>query len=45
MTTIDLDTLTLAKGSHLDPTKGACLLEATALFAGERFTDHPPCVS
>ena len=22
-----------------------CLLEATALFAGEPFSDHPPCVS
>jgi hypothetical protein len=40
-----LATVTLARGSHTDPGGDLCLLEATALFAGEPLTDHPRCVS
>jgi len=43
--TLDLDALHLEHGSHNDPDSGLCLLEAVALFAGEKHTDHPDCVS
>ncbi|WP_245561493.1 hypothetical protein [Actinomycetospora chiangmaiensis] len=33
----------LARGAHRDPTTGACLMEYTALLAGEPFGDHPSC--
>lgn len=42
---IDLDNITLAKGSHSNPEAGMCLLEAVAYVRGVEFTDHPPCVS
>jgi hypothetical protein len=45
MTLLDLDTLTLAKGSHESPDDGMCVLEAVALMAGESFTDTPSCCS
>lgn len=45
MTTTDLTTITLAKGSHHNPARGMCLLEAVAYVSGEEFNDHPPCVS
>jgi len=45
MTSIDLATLTLAKGAHRDRESGTCLLEAVAYFAGEPHTDAPACVS
>ncbi|MBA3489100.1 MAG: hypothetical protein H0T78_06050 [Longispora sp.] len=31
----------LARGRHRHPADGACLMEATALLAGQPFTDHP----
>jgi hypothetical protein len=34
----------LGRGRHHDPTHGACLMEATALLAGQPPTDHPDCV-
>jgi hypothetical protein len=34
----------LARGRHRHPTEGACLMEATALLAGQPFTDHPASV-
>jgi hypothetical protein len=34
----------LGRGRHRDPADGACLMEATALFAGEQHTDHPDSV-
>src|SRR5216683_2245676 len=43
--TIDLDTLTLAHGSHNDRSNGLCLMEAVAWFAGKPHSDKPPCVS
>ena len=42
---INLDTLTLAKGAHDTRADGVCLLEAVAWFAGQEHTDYPPCVS
>ena len=33
----------LARGAHLSPDDGACLMEYTALLAGEPFSDHPAC--
>jgi hypothetical protein len=35
----------LKKGAHGTRDQGLCLMELTALFAGERHTDHPVCVS
>jgi hypothetical protein len=33
----------LGRGRH-DPGRGACLMEATAMLAGQPHTDHPACV-
>jgi len=45
---LDLDTLTLARGSHRPPSDGGdgemCLLEAAAYMAGQPWTDRPKCV-
>ena len=43
-TTLDLDTLTLARGKHGTREEGVCLMEAVAAYAGREHTDHPPCV-
>jgi len=43
--TLDLDALHLERGSHQDPDSGLCMMEAASLFAGEKHTDHPDCVS
>src|SRR5258707_9999258 len=43
--TIDLKTLTLAKGGHENRGDGLCLMEAVAWFAGKPPSDRPPCVS
>src|SRR5260221_9786346 len=43
--TINLETLTLAKGGHENRDAGLCLLEAVAWFAGRPHSDKPPCVS
>jgi hypothetical protein len=42
--TLNLDTLTLAKGGHR-PGDTMCLLEAVAFQAGEPWSDRPACVS
>lgn len=42
---IDLNGLTLDKGTHRTSAEGVCLLEAAALFAGEPHSDRPECVS
>jgi hypothetical protein len=44
LTLDDIDTITLSHGKHMRPDEGMCLLEATALFSGEPFSDHPVCV-
>ena len=43
--TLDLDTLTLAKGGHETRAGGVCLTEAVAWFAGEPHSAYPACVS
>src|SRR4051794_25402846 len=35
----------LASGAHSSPEEGMCAMEAAAWIAGERFSDHPKCVS
>ena len=45
MTTLNLDTLVLARGKHDRPEEGACLMEAVSWLAGEPWSDHPTCVS
>ena len=42
---LDLTTITLTKGLHKNFESGACLLEAASYLAGEKWTDHPTCVS
>jgi hypothetical protein len=42
---LDLATLTLGTGSHIDRDAGVCLLEAVAWWADESHTDAPACVS
>lgn len=41
---LDLDQVTLLSGAHDADDTDVCLLEACALMAGERKTDHPACV-
>jgi hypothetical protein len=41
---LDLDSLTLHAGAHT-PNGTFCLLEAVAYVAGEKWSDHPACVS
>jgi hypothetical protein len=42
--TLDLDTLTLARGVHVDHT-AMCVMEAVAFIAGEPWSDAPRCAS
>jgi hypothetical protein len=42
---IDVDSLVLARGQHVSPTAGMCVMEAVAYVAGEPFTDMPECAS
>jgi hypothetical protein len=44
-TTLDLSDLYLEYGSHAAPEDGMCMMEATAMLAGEKHTYHPACVS
>jgi hypothetical protein len=37
-------TVTLGRGRHSDPSKGACVMELASMLAGERFSDHPRSV-
>ncbi len=41
---LNLETLSLDKGSHSNPESGFCLLEVVSMFANEPFGDHPQCV-
>lgn len=47
--TINLDVLEklgpLKRGLHSGPDAGACIMEAVAFVAGEKWSDHPQCVS
>jgi hypothetical protein len=40
-----LNTLTIASGGHASLDDGACVMEAVAYVAGERWSDHPQCAS
>jgi hypothetical protein len=40
-----LEKLELGVGDHLDPKDGVCVMEALAYITGQKFTDHPVCVS
>jgi len=42
---LDLDTLTLAAGSHAPGSGEMCVMEAAAYIAAEPWSDHPECVS
>jgi len=45
MPTLDLEHLTLARGSH-DPDQGeGCVMEWVSVAAGEEWSDHPQCTS
>lgn len=37
-------TIRLARGRHVDPTDGACVIEVASMLAGEPFSDHPVTV-
>lgn len=41
---IDLSTITLHRGSHLDRSDGLCINEVVAWLAGEPHGDNPSCV-
>jgi hypothetical protein len=50
MTVLDLDALVLKSGGHSAPSEqtsvpDACVMEAVAYVAGERWSDHPQCAS
>ena len=44
MGTIDIEKITLTKGSHSSRDKGVCFNEAAAWLAGEPHSDSPKCV-
>jgi hypothetical protein len=37
-------TVTLRRGKHASPDRGACVIELASMLAGDRFSDHPPSV-
>ena len=45
MPVLDIEAITLDKGSHKSPDDGMCIMEAVSLMAGENFTDAPSCTS
>lgn len=40
----EIEAIALAQGSHDDLAEGACVMEAVAYIARERWSDHPDCV-
>ena len=44
MTQPSHQTVTLRRGKHASPDRGACVIELASMLAGDRFTDHPPSV-
>lgn len=38
-------TVRLSRGRHASPAHGMCVMELASTLAGERFSDHPRCVS
>src|SRR5438034_8417178 len=45
MTAVNLENVTLAKDAHKSLSEGACVMEVVSVLAGEKFGDHPKCVS
>ena len=45
MASISAQTVRLRRGRHARPEEGACVVELASMLAGERFSDHPRCVS
>jgi hypothetical protein len=43
--TVTFQTATLREGRHRSPAAGVCVMELASMVAGERFSDHPACVS
>jgi hypothetical protein len=43
--TLDLETLELKSGLHNPNSHEMCVMEAVAMMAGERWSDHPKCAS
>src|SRR5437879_368052 len=43
--TLDLDAIRLKRGAHPSLQVGACILELVSYVAGEKWSDHPACVS
>ena len=37
-------TVTIRRGKHASPDRGACVVELASMLAGQRFSDHPPTV-
>ena len=37
-------TVTIRRGKHASPDRGACVVELASMLSGERFSDHPPTV-
>lgn len=40
-----LKRMKIDEGSHTDPSKGHCIMEAVSVITGQEFTDEPVCVS
>jgi len=45
LTLDDIPAITLKAGEHRTADDGMCVMEATAMLAGEGMTDHPQCAS
>ena len=43
--TLDLESLILKSGLHLEQSREMCIMEAVAYVAGEPWSDHPTCAS
>jgi hypothetical protein len=43
--TVSHQTITLGRGKHTSPERGACVMELASMLAGEPFSDHPRTVS
>ena len=44
MTDTSYQTVSIGRGRHSSPERGACVVELSSMLAGERFTDHPESV-
>jgi hypothetical protein len=44
MSPVTHQTISLSRGKHTSPEKGACVMELASMLAGEPFSDHPRSV-